>query len=69
MQAKTLQGLLTLILKERGGDMVNRSLVRNLLRMLSSLGLYAHFESRFLDASEAFYRDEAQQRLQELEEQ
>lgn len=35
--------------------------------MLSSLGLYAHFETRFLDASEAFYRDDAQQKLQQLD--
>lgn len=43
IEAKTVEGLLYLIERERGGDQVDRSLLKNLLRMLSSL------QVRFLD--------------------
>lgn len=35
--------------------------------MLSALGLYHQFEVKFLEASEEFYRAEAQQQLQDLD--
>lgn len=37
IEAKTVEGLLYLIERERHGDQVDRSLLKNLLRMLSSL--------------------------------
>mmetsp|Transcript_54946 Transcript_54946/g.112192 ORF Transcript_54946/g.112192 Transcript_54946/m.112192 type:complete len:775 (+) Transcript_54946:478-2802(+) len=64
---KCIQGILSLIHKERIGDMVNRTLLRSLLRMLSALQLYPQFEAHFLDATDGFYREEGNAKIQELD--
>ena len=62
--AKTVRGVLAVIAKERDGEAIDRARVRRLLRMFSSLGLYAaHFERAFLDASAAHYRAEGDARV------
>lgn len=46
-QARTVDGLLMLIEMERHGDVVDRSLLKSLLRMLSDLQIYQDvFEQR-----------------------
>ncbi|KAM7301695.1 cullin-4A [Ixodes scapularis] len=68
VQGRTVEGLLQLIEKERGGDAVDRSLLKSLVRMLSDLGMYGEvFEGRFLEATERLYGEEAQRLLQEAE--
>nr|CAG4651613.1 EOG090X01NX [Triops cancriformis] len=68
VQARTVDGLLLLIEKERQGDMVDRSLLKSLLRMLSDLQIYAEaFESKFLAATERLYGSEGQRLMQEQE--
>lgn len=60
-----LSGLLELILRERQGEAVDRGLLKSLVRMLQSLGLYGELlEGQLLQASTEFYRAEAQQRMQ-----
>eukprot|EP00741_Cyanophora_paradoxa_P010023 tig00000157_g9709.t1 len=61
VEEKTIQGLLALIEKERCGEVVDRPLLKNLLRMLSSLQMYADcFEKVFLEETNAFYRSEGE---------
>jgi len=67
VQNKIVSGMLSLILQERMGDMVNRSLLRNLLRMLGQLQLYSSFEAAFLADTESFYRQEGSDKLQDLD--
>uniref|UniRef100_A0A1I8JQC9 CULLIN_2 domain-containing protein n=1 Tax=Macrostomum lignano TaxID=282301 RepID=A0A1I8JQC9_9PLAT len=65
---RCIGGLLELIELERGGDAVDRQLLRTLLRMLFDLGQYRTvFEPEFLAATERLYRIEGQQRLAALE--
>ena len=65
VEAKTRDGLLSLIERERQGETIPRSLVRSLLRMYSALHLYTqHFEPSFLQATKAFYAAEATSHLQ-----
>ena len=60
-------GLLGQIELERRGDAVDRSVVRNLLRMLSSLHIYdAVFEVPFLSGTQQFYQIEGQERMASL---
>ena len=59
VERKTIRGLLALIERERKGETVNRSLLSNLLRMFSALGIYQEsFQKPFLEATVAFYQDE-----------
>ncbi|PAA48168.1 hypothetical protein BOX15_Mlig016126g2 [Macrostomum lignano] len=68
VQRRCIGGLLELIELERGGDAVDRQLLRTLLRMLFDLGQYRTvFEPEFLAATERLYRIEGQQRLAALE--
>ena len=65
---KTVRGILVLIGKERQGETIDRSLLKNLLRMMVSLGIYSHrFERPFLSATAAFYRDETARGMHQLE--
>lgn len=65
---RTVRGVLSLIAAERSGEAVNRRLLRDLLRMLSALGLYScAFETPFLRETEAFYGAEAAQLVQSLD--
>lgn len=66
--SKMRTGLLKLIENDRKGDDVDKILIKNLLRMLSALGLYtSQFEKYFLDASSIFYKNESDQNIQELQ--
>eukprot|EP00270_Netrium_digitus_P009725 TRINITY_DN2975_c0_g1_i1.p1 TRINITY_DN2975_c0_g1~~TRINITY_DN2975_c0_g1_i1.p1 ORF type:complete len:809 (+),score=234.88 TRINITY_DN2975_c0_g1_i1:93-2429(+) len=59
VEAKTVAGLLKLIEKERNGEAVNRGLLKHLLRMFSSLGIYIDsFERPFLQETSDFYASE-----------
>ncbi|XP_059613495.1 cullin-4A [Phlebotomus argentipes] len=68
VQKRTVDGLLILIEKERTGDTVDRTLLKNLLRMLSDLQIYQlAFEDKFLVATRQLYQAEGQRMMQELD--
>ena len=57
-----------LIEQERYGDMVDRSLLKSLLRMLADLQIYKDaFEKKFLSATEKLYAAEGQRLINEME--
>ena len=65
VQRKTVDGLLALIDAERSGEAVDRALVRDLLRMLTGLGLYGTaFQGAFLESSTRFYAVEGERLIQ-----
>lgn len=67
VQTRTVDGLLLLIERERGGDSVDISLLKSLLRMLSDLQIYQEaFEHKFLQATERLYAAEGQRLMREL---
>ncbi|XP_063375392.1 cullin-4A [Cydia amplana] len=67
IQTRTVDGLLLLIERERGGDAVDISLLKSLLRMLSDLQIYQDaFEHKFLQATERLYAAEGQRLVREL---
>jgi len=63
---RLLKQLLAAISKERGGEVVNRALLKNITQMLVDLGINSRtvyeedFERHFLDTSANFYRHESQ---------
>ena len=60
--------MLMLIEQERYGDMVDRSLLKSLLRMLADLQIYKDaFEKKFLSATEKLYAAEGQRLINEME--
>ncbi|RDX62284.1 Cullin-3A, partial [Mucuna pruriens] len=62
-QARLLDTLLELVLRERNGEVINRGLMRNIIKMLMDLGLPVYqqdFEKHFLDVSANFYCLESQ---------
>ncbi|XP_078063862.1 cullin-4A-like [Mustelus asterias] len=68
VQSKTIDGILLLIEKERNGEVVDRSLIRSLLSMLSDLQVYQEsFEHRFLEDTNCLYAAEGQRLMQERE--
>lgn len=63
IQTRLLNTLLEHILKERTGEVINRGLMRNVIKMLMDLGPAVYqedFEKPFLDVSADFYRVESQ---------
>ena len=61
VQTRTVDGVLMLIEQERHGDVVDRSLLKSLLRMLTDLQIYKEaFEKKFLVATEKLYAAEGQ---------
>ncbi|XP_076820896.1 cullin-4A-like [Clavelina lepadiformis] len=65
---RSLGGLLQLIKRERHGDTINRTLLRNLLSMFSDLQIYhSLFEKRFLIETEQMYAEEGRAKKNELE--
>ena len=58
--------LLNWIQRERNGEMIDRSIFKNMVQMLVDLGLgsrgvyEAEFESKFIEASAKFYCSESQ---------
>ncbi|KAL5981116.1 Cullin-3A [Asimina triloba] len=64
IQTRLLNTLLELVYKERTGEVINRGLMRNIIKMLMDLGSSVYqedFEKPFLEASANFYRSESQQ--------
>jgi len=67
VQTRTVEGILMLIEQERHGDMVDRSLLKSLLRMLADLQIYQEaFEKKFLAATEKLYAAEGQKLINDL---
>lgn len=68
IQGRIVDGLLMMIEKERNGHTVDKSLVKNLLRMLLDLQIYQEvFEVKFLKETEEMYASEGQRLMQEME--
>ncbi|GAB4829175.1 hypothetical protein Ancab_018840 [Ancistrocladus abbreviatus] len=64
IQTRLLNTLLELIQRERTGEVINRGLMRNIIKMLMDLGSLVYqddFEKSFLEVSADFYRVESQQ--------
>ncbi|MFS7956027.1 putative cullin protein, neddylation [Helianthus anomalus] len=64
IQTRLKETLLETVQKERNGEVINRSLMRNIVKMLMDLGPSVYqqdFEKPFLDVSGNFYRSESQQ--------
>ncbi|CAA0834686.1 Cullin-3A [Striga hermonthica] len=64
IQPRLLNTILDLILRERSGQVINRGLMRNVVKMLMDLGPAVYqedFERPFLDVSADFYRAESQE--------
>jgi len=67
VQTRTVEGILMLIEQERHGDMVDRGLLKSLLRMLADLQIYQDaFEKKFLLATEKLYSAEGQKLINDL---
>ena len=68
VQTRTVDGVLMLIEQERHGDVVDRSLLKSLLRMLTDLQIYKEaFEKKFLIATEKLYAAEGQVSLSSID--
>ncbi|KAL9226228.1 hypothetical protein vseg_002063 [Gypsophila vaccaria] len=64
IQPRLLSTLLDLVLKERTAEVINRGLMRNIIKMFMDLGPAVYqedFEKPFLDVSANFYHSESQQ--------
>ncbi|KAL2904506.1 Cullin-3A [Bienertia sinuspersici] len=64
IQTRLLNTLLELIQKERTGEVINRGLMRNIIKMLMDLSASVYqedFEKPFLEVSATFYRVESQE--------
>jgi len=67
VQTRTVEGILMLIEQERHGDMVDRGLLKSLLRMLADLQIYQEaFEKKFLAATEKLYSAEGLKLISDL---
>lgn len=63
IKARLLDTLLNLVFRERSGEVINRSLMRNVTKMLMDLGPAVYqedFEKPFLEAASGFYKLESQ---------
>jgi cullin-4 len=59
VEKKLVVGLLSLVERERDGEMVERDLIKNLIRMMASIGVYAErFERNFVVATGKYYSQE-----------
>ena len=68
VERKLVDGLLALIDAERNGEAVDRVLLKDLLRMMSNLAMYADaFQWPFLDRSARYFTAEGERLIQELE--
>ncbi|CAL5325072.1 hypothetical protein CsSME_00004254 [Camellia sinensis var. sinensis] len=64
IQSRLQDTLLELVQRERTGEVINRGLMRNIIKMLMDLGSSVYqddFEKPFLEVSADFYRGESQQ--------
>lgn len=67
IQPRLLNTILELILRERTGEVINRGLMRNIIKMLMDLGPSVYqedFEKPFLEVSADFYRAESQEYIE-----
>ncbi|XP_028416649.1 cullin-4A-like [Dendronephthya gigantea] len=63
---RTIEGLLSLVERERNGEAVDRILLKSLLRMLADLQMYdSSFENKFIRATEVLYAAEGDRLMQE----
>ncbi|KAE8673236.1 Cullin-3 [Hibiscus syriacus] len=63
IQSRLLSMLLSLVQRERTGEVIDRGLMRNIIKMLMDLGSYVYqedFEKPFLEVSAEFYKVESQ---------
>lgn len=68
IQKRTVEELLDLIGQERHGIIIDRTLVKDLLGMMSSLSIYSTiFEPRFFEETQLLYRTESQRIINEQE--
>ena len=68
LKHRIVMSLVTMIRSERSGENVDRSLVKTLLRMLSSLeNYYADFEIAFLEDTSSFYETEGERFMEQSE--
>lgn len=68
VEKKLIVGLLSLVERERDGEMVERDLIKNLIRMLASIGVYAErFERSFVVATGKYYSQESARLLADME--
>ncbi|CAI7830140.1 unnamed protein product, partial [Closterium sp. NIES-54] len=68
VERRTVTGLLLLIERERSGDTVDRSLLKNLVGMFSALGVYSSsFERQFLEETAEFYSSEGSRFMQQTD--
>eukprot|EP00053_Salpingoeca_punica_P019818 m.202969 g.202969 ORF g.202969 m.202969 type:complete len:741 (-) comp17730_c1_seq1:293-2515(-) len=66
--SRLTQGQIELVEHERGGETIDRTVLKSSLRMLAALDLYAtSFEAPFLARSEAYFTAESQRLLHEME--
>ncbi|KAH7431373.1 hypothetical protein KP509_08G045100 [Ceratopteris richardii] len=64
IKSRLLETLLSFIHRERNGDMINRGLMRNIIKMLMDLGPSVYqedFEKPFLEVAAGFYKMESQE--------
>lgn len=68
VQNRAVEGILVIIEKERNGEMVDKKLLRSMLRMISDFKMYEDiFEEKFIRASESIYATESLQLINKLE--
>eukprot|EP00252_Welwitschia_mirabilis_P026343 TRINITY_DN8630_c0_g1_i1.p1 TRINITY_DN8630_c0_g1~~TRINITY_DN8630_c0_g1_i1.p1 ORF type:complete len:804 (+),score=179.82 TRINITY_DN8630_c0_g1_i1:191-2602(+) len=68
VEHKTVSGLLTLIQRERMGEVVDRTLLSHLLKMFTALGIYCEsFEKPFLEGTAEFYASEGVRYMQQTD--
>lgn len=68
VESRTIEGLLSLIEKERNGEAVDRTLLKSLLRMLADLQMYeTSFEETFIRATDIVYAAEGDRLMQETD--
>ncbi|KAJ6980608.1 LOW QUALITY PROTEIN: hypothetical protein NC653_028419 [Populus alba x Populus x berolinensis] len=66
VEHKTVTGILRMIERERLGESADRSLLDHLLKMFTSLGIYAEsFERPFLECTSEFYAAEGMKYMQQ----
>ena len=58
-----ISGLLSLIMKDRSGDMVDCGLIRSLVGMLSAIDMYSKFESDLLAESNKYFLHQSKERI------
>ncbi|KAL3989495.1 Cullin-4A domain protein [Acanthocheilonema viteae] len=68
VRKRSVDGLLKMIEQERGGGQIDRLLIKSLLRMMTSLRVYAEvFERKFLETTCTLYEAEGRHLSQNLE--